>query len=174
MTTETQITHYAYKPGIGLAQVWWLGGRVAIKAGSEQTCGRFSQLEFDDPRGTAPPLHIHHGEDETFYVVSGSVTVLVGDERIEADAGDFVFAPRGTPHAYVVTSERARMLVTFSPGGVEEFFVRQACPTTAVACRRPPQCRPRRSRRSSRARSARYGVEIVGPPPTLADLELED
>ncbi len=174
MTTETQITHYAYKPGIGLAQVWWLGGRVAIKAGSEQTCGRFSQLEFDDPRGTAPPLHIHHGEDETFYVVSGSVTVLVGDERIEADAGDFVFAPRGTPHAYVVTSERARMLVTFSPGGVEEFFVQAGVPDDgsgvppAAAMQAPPE--PEELARAV----ARYGVEIVGPPPTLADLELED
>ena len=169
MTTETQITHYAYKPGIGLAQVWWLGGRVAIKAGSEQTSGRFSQLEFDDPRGTAPPLHIHHGEDETFYVVSGSVTVLVGDERIEADAGDFVFAPRGTPHAYVVTSERARMLVTFSPGGVEEFFVEAGMPDDGSGV--PPVQPPPDPDELARA-VGRYGVEIVGPPPTLADLGL--
>ncbi len=70
MSTHTPIKPYAFNLGNGLAQVWWLGGRVAIKAGSEQTSGRFSQLEFDDPRGTAPPLHIHHGEDETFYVVS--------------------------------------------------------------------------------------------------------
>ena len=170
MTTETQITHYAYKPGIGLAQVWWLGGRVAIKAGSEQTSGRFSQLEFDDPRGTAPPLHIHHGEDETFYVVSGSVTVLVGDERIEADAGDFVFAPRGTPHAYVVTSERARMLVTFSPGGVEEFFVEAGMPDDSSGV--PPAVQPPPDPDELARAVGRYGVEIVGPPPTLADLGL--
>jgi quercetin dioxygenase-like cupin family protein len=170
MTTETQITHYACKPGIGLAQVWWLGGRVAIKAGSEQTSGRFSQLEFDDPRGTAPPLHIHHGEDETFYVVSGSVTVLVGDERIEADAGDFVFAPRGTPHAYVVTSERARMLVTFSPGGVEEFFAEAGMPDDGSGV--PPAVQPPPDPDELARAVGRYGVEIVGPPPTLADLGL--
>ena len=174
MTTETQIEPYAFTPATGLAQVWWLGGRVAIKAGAEQTCGRLAQLEFDDPRGTAPPLHIHHGEDETFYVVSGSMTIFAGDERIAAEAGDFVFVPRGTPHSYIVTSERARMLVTFSPAGIEEFFVEAGVrddgsgvpPAAGVLA--PPD--PEELARAL----ARYGCEPVGPPPTLADLGLED
>ena len=170
MTTETQIKPYAFTPANGLAEVWWLGGRVAIKAGSAQTCGRGAHLEFDDPRGTAPPLHIHHGEDETFYVISGSVTIFAGDERIDASAGDFAFVPRGTAHSYLVTSERARMLVTFSPGGIEAFFVEAGVPDDgsgvppAEGVLPPPE---------ELARTlARYGCEIVGPSPTLADVGL--
>ncbi len=171
MTTQTQITPYAFKPAAGLAEVWWLGGRVTIKADSAQTGGRVAQLEFDDPRGTAPPVHIHHAEDETFYVLSGAMTILAGDERIDATAGDFVFVPRGTPHSYIVTSERARLLATFSPAGIEAIFVEvgvrddgHGAPSLADAVLPPPE---------ELARTfARYGCEIVGPPPTLADLGL--
>ncbi len=100
------------------------------------------------------------------------MTVLVGDERIEADAGDFVFAPRGTPHAYIVTSERARMLVTFSPSGIEEFFVEAGMPDDGSGV--PPAVQlPPDPDELARA-AGRYGVEIVGPPPTLADLGLAD
>ena len=117
---------------------------------------RFAQIEIYDPRGSAPPLHVHHNEDETFYVVEGEVTVFVGDERIDLGAGDYCFAPRGVPHTYLVTSERARMLVTISPAGFEELFARVGVPSTAtsaqpvegVAPRRPmsPAARPVRRR----------------------------
>ena len=75
-----------------------------------------AQLEMNDPRGTATPMHVHHNEDETFYALEGEILALVGDERITLSAGDFAFAPRGVPHATVVSSERARVLVTTSPG----------------------------------------------------------
>ena len=88
-----------------------------------ETGHAFSQIETDDPRGSGPPLHLHHNEDETFYVLEGEVTVQVGDERIDLEAGDYCFGPREVAHAYVVRSERARMLVTASPGGVEQVFV---------------------------------------------------
>ena len=41
-----------------------------------------SQIEVYDPRGGATPLHVHHNEDETFYVLDGEVSFVVGDERI--------------------------------------------------------------------------------------------
>ena len=160
MTTETQIKPYAFKPANGLAEVWWLGGRVVIKADSAQTCGRVAQLEFDDPRGTAPPVHIHHAEDETFYVISGAMTIFAGDERFDATAGDFVFVPRGT-----------WLLATFSPAGVEAIFVEvgvrddgYGAPSPADAVLPPPE--------ELAGMFARYGCELVGPPPTLADLGL--
>src|SRR6266487_264357 len=76
------------------------------------------------------PLHLHHNEDETFYVLEGEVTFLVGDERIDLAAGDYLFAPRDIAHAYVVRSEHARMLVTASPGGIEQVFVNLGVPVT--------------------------------------------
>src|SRR5213592_4562362 len=96
--TETVTKPYRIASGEGLANVWWKSGRVTVKAGGAETGHAFSQIETDDPRGSGPPWHLHHNEDETFYVLEGEVTVLVGDERIDLDAGDYCFAPRGIAH----------------------------------------------------------------------------
>jgi quercetin dioxygenase-like cupin family protein len=147
MTSETLTKPYRIAAKEGLANVWWKTGRVAVKTSGAETGGRFSQVEVDDPLGTAPPLHIHHQEDETFYVLEGEITVFADAERIEASAGDFAFVPSGVPHAYLVRSERARMLVTFSPAGFEEFFVEMGVPVNgggppAEAVLPPPRSSP--------------------------------
>ena len=75
--TETTITKpYRVASGEGLADVWWKSGRMTVKAGSAETGRAFSQIETDDPQGTGPPLHVHHNEDETFYVLEGEVTMF--------------------------------------------------------------------------------------------------
>jgi mannose-6-phosphate isomerase-like protein (cupin superfamily) len=51
------------------------------------------------PRLIAPP-HVHHRDDEAWYVLEGTLRVRVGAEEVEARAGAGVFVPRGTPHAY--------------------------------------------------------------------------
>ena len=73
--------------GEGLADVWWKSGRVTVKTAGAETGNAFSQIETDDPHGSGPPLHLHHNEDETFYVLEGEVTIVVGDERIDLEAG---------------------------------------------------------------------------------------
>ena len=128
MPIATDSRTYLVAAHRGRPTVWWLGGRVAVKSTGDDNEGRFSQIEFADRRGTAPPVHIHHQEDETFYVVEGEISVFVGDERLEASAGDFVIAPRGVPHSYLVRSERSRVLCTFSPAGLEQFFVEMGIP----------------------------------------------
>ena len=91
--TETVTKPYRVASGEGLANVWWKSGRVTVKAGGAETDHTFSQIETEDPRGSGPPLHLHHNEDETFYVLEGEVTFLVGDERIDLAAGDYLFGP---------------------------------------------------------------------------------
>jgi uncharacterized cupin superfamily protein len=109
-------------------------------------------------------MHIHHGEDETFYVVEGTVTVYAGDEEIHLARGDYGFVPRGVAHAYLVTSERARVLVTFSPSGFEEFFLEMGI---VVDGDEPPVEGVTPSPEEFARRLAPYGCEVVGPPPTL-------
>jgi hypothetical protein len=108
-----------------------------------------------------------HNEDETFYVLDGEIVALVGDERITLSAGDFAFAPRGVPHATVVSSERAGVLVTTSPGGLEELFVSLG---STVSASEPPG-------RAGAAADARARTPLRGlrrrhrrPPPSLSDL----
>ena len=149
---------YRVASGEGLADVWWKSGRVTVKAGG---------AEVDDPRDTAPPLHVHHNEDETFYILKGEVTFVVGDERIDLAAGDFLFAPRDITHAYVVRSERARMLVTASPGGVEQLFVTLGVPVTGSE---PPDDAVMPPMDELVPLFAGYGCEILGPPLSLSDL----
>src|SRR5215475_5077610 len=128
--TETVTSPYRLAAAEGIADVWWKSGRITVKTAGAETANAFSQIETDDPRGSGPPLHLHHNEDETFYVLEGEVTIQVGDERVDLAAGDFLFAPREVPHAYLVRSERARMLCTTSPAGVEQFFVTHGVPVT--------------------------------------------
>jgi quercetin dioxygenase-like cupin family protein len=174
MTTETPIKQdrivgdparsYSLAEREGQPARWWLGGHLAIKARAADTDGRFCQIEFTDPCGNAPPVHVHRWEDETFYVLEGLVTVFIGDARIDASPGEFVFMPRDVPHSYLVRSEHARALVTYAPAGVEQFFADMGAPVADPD--RPPA--PIVPDHDTFVREmARYGVELVGPPPTL-------
>jgi quercetin dioxygenase-like cupin family protein len=165
--TETITRPYRVASGEGIDNVWWKDGRITVKAGGAETDHAFAQLETDDPRGSGPPRHLHHNEDETFYILEGEVTAVVGDERIDLSAGDYCYAPRGIPHAYVVRSERARMLVTLSPAGLEELFVNLGVP---VAGTEPPSDTVMPPVEELVRVFARYSCDILGPPLSLGDL----
>ncbi len=63
------------------------------------------------------PLHVHHADDEAWYVLEGALRVRLGDEVIEAGPGAAVFAPKGTPHAYgnARKGEPVRYLLVLTP-----------------------------------------------------------
>ena len=170
--TRTAATHLTKDEG--LADLWWpygpSVGRYTIKTTAEQTAGSLVQLVIRDSRGAATPVHIHHDADETFYVIEGEVTAFIGDERIDAKAGDFVLGPRGVPHAWAVTSEHAELLVTTGPGGAEGplgsgidgFFREVGYP---VEGEKPEPQMPDAEHFAQRMIA--HGIELVGPPPSL-------
>jgi quercetin dioxygenase-like cupin family protein len=173
--TETQSatgTSYVLSREEGVEDVWWPYfpgpeiGRHTNKVLGEQTEGRLFQTLVSYPKGAAPPLHIHHDADETFFVLEGEVTIFVGDEQYECTAGDFVLGPKEVPHAFLVRSEWAEMLVSFSPAGIDGFFAEVA--PAVIAGESPPA--PSVPDQDEFIRlMARYECEFVGPPPTLAD-----
>ena len=167
MSTQTAPKPYRLATGEGLADVWWKTGRITVKAGPEETGNAFSQLVMDEPRGSGTPIHIHHNEDETFYILEGQVTIFSDDERIDLEAGDYFFGARGIPHAYLVRSERARMLVTISPSGSEQLFANLGVPAAGTE---PPTDAVMPPMDEMIRLFARYGAEILGPPPSLDDL----
>jgi len=63
------------------------------------------------------PLHVHHADDEAWYVLEGMLRFRLGEETFEAGAGSAVLAPKGTPHAYgnARKGERARYLLVMTP-----------------------------------------------------------
>src|SRR6266567_7542064 len=108
--TDTIVSPIAYGQGEGEAR-WFLGFLVTIKASAETTGGRVAVIEHLAPQGAGSPLHVHHYEDEWFYVTEGELTFWVGGQLIKAATGSFVYGPRNIPHTFIVSSPQARFLV---------------------------------------------------------------
>lgn len=53
----------------------------------------------NDTPGEGPVLHVHP-YDETFVVIEGRARFFVGDEVIDAMAGEVVLGPKGVPHKF--------------------------------------------------------------------------
>jgi mannose-6-phosphate isomerase-like protein (cupin superfamily) len=141
---------------------WWFGALATIKASTETTDGRVAVIELLSPQGPGSPLHVHHNEDEWFYVIDGELTFWVGGRLVRASPGTFVYGPRDIPHTYTVTSARARTLVVTIPGGFEK-FMRELSQPALTATPPPPASKPPDMGLIT-ATAARYGIEILGPP----------
>lgn len=119
MTQDTQSLEPMATPiGEGEAR-WWFACLAEIKVTADQTGGLLSIIEITEPPNTAGPLHVHHREDEGFWILEGDVTFEVGDTTIEAHTGDFAVGPRDIPHRYTVGDAGCRMLFIMTPGGFE-------------------------------------------------------
>lgn len=113
----------AVRAGEGEAR-WWFGGLAVIRATAADTGGQLTIVEVTEPPGAEAPLHVHHREDEAFYILEGSATIQVGDQTFDVAAGDYAFGPRDIPHRYTVGDDGCRMLFICTPGGFER-LVRQ-------------------------------------------------
>jgi quercetin dioxygenase-like cupin family protein len=142
--------------------LWFLGTLATVKASSETTAGRVAVIEQLAPQGAGSPLHVHHREDEWFYVIEGTLTFWVGGEVIDAPAGSFVYGPRDIPHTFIVSSPEARFLLVTEPAGFEQFmraFSERAATRTIPASAGPPS-----DPGALIAAAAEFGIEILGPP----------
>jgi mannose-6-phosphate isomerase-like protein (cupin superfamily) len=160
--TAAQITTDAQflRPDEGRA-LWFLTNRMTIKATSASTGGAFGLVESLVAPGFSPPLHVHHREDESFWVLEGEVTMRCGDRTFRAGPGAFVFLPRDVPHTFVVEGDApARMLTLLTPGGGEGVFIEGG--REAEDDGLPPAAPPDIER--LKRVSERFGAEIVGPP----------
>jgi quercetin dioxygenase-like cupin family protein len=156
---------FAHEPGEGEA-LWWFGVQATIKVTSEQTRGQYALVEILAPDGYGSVLHVHHREDEGFYIIEGEMTFYVGEQTIKAQPGSFLFGPRDVPHAFTVESGPARLLFVFSPAGLEGLIREMGEPARSLTV--PPQLdeEPDEAEMERLAAiGARYGAEILGPPP---------
>jgi quercetin dioxygenase-like cupin family protein len=113
----------------------------------------YALVEMTAPQGDVQPLHVHRRDDEGFYVFDGRLTLFVGEQVIELEAGECAVAPCGTPHTYRAELDGTRWLVLCSPAGFEE-FVREVAATD-----RDPAVLAEIA--------LRHGIEILAPPGTL-------
>jgi quercetin dioxygenase-like cupin family protein len=140
MTQETAqirgLAPVAVAAGDGEAR-WWGDGLAVIKATAADTNGQMTILEITERPNKKAPLHVHHTEEEAFWILEGGATFEVGDQTIDAHPGDYLLGPRHIPHRYTTGPDGCRMLFIFTPGGFEE--VLRAVSRSAEAHTLPPE-----------------------------------
>ncbi len=157
---------FAHEPAEGEA-LWWIGMLATIKATAEQTGGRYTLVEVLAPDGFASPLHVHHSEDEGFWILEGETTFYVGDLTIKAHPGSFLFGPKEVPHAFAVDSGPARLLFILSPAGMEGAIREMGEPARSLSIPPPPEEPPDEAEMGRlMAIATKYGGEMLGPPPS--------
>jgi mannose-6-phosphate isomerase-like protein (cupin superfamily) len=126
-------------PGGGRA-VWFNGGLVTFYALGEDTGEAFTLFEEAvAPQEGALP-HLHHEEDQAFYVLQGDHEFVCDGRAIEAKAGSFVYVPRDVVHSFEnVGTEPGRLLILSTPaGGTERLFLELGEPATEGSSPPPP------------------------------------
>lgn len=162
MTSTTAAGPYHLPTGEGPA-LWHLGALVTFKATSDATGERLWLQEVRGARGYATPVHRHTREDEAFYVLEGTLAVYVGDDVLTVEPGGFVWASRDVAHAFCVESDEVRFLALSTGGVMDRFFFETGEPALSASLPAPAAGPPDID--ALVAAGARYGVEMVGPPP---------
>lgn len=147
----------------GEGELMWFagGGAFTWKATAAETGGAFLLMEDRMQRGKVTPFHVHPNEDEAIYVLEGELLVDVGGEQQHVGAGGLFFVPRGVAHAFMVTSDSARVLALQTPGTGESFYRDAGEPVTSAA----DAARPADFARLRRVAEHSECIELLGPPP---------
>lgn len=98
---------------------------LAIKLSANDTAGELLVFQHTNMGRGGPPRHVHHAQDEWFYVVAGEFAAEIGDQKYTLRPGDSLFAPRNIPHAWAhVGDGPGTLITTVSPAGTFETFIR--------------------------------------------------
>ena len=108
------------------AMIWGLIP-LAIKLSSSDTAGELLVFMHHNMGKGGPPKHVHHAQDEWFYVVAGEFAAEVGEEKFVMRPGDSLFAPRKVPHAWahIGVPGTGTLITTVTPAGTFEQFIRE-------------------------------------------------
>jgi mannose-6-phosphate isomerase-like protein (cupin superfamily) len=158
----THTTPTIVQPTTDLPAYWVVDHRMTVLIAGEQTKNAYSVLEvFILPGGGTPP-HIHHREDELFYLLEGDITILAGEQTVRASAGTCVHIPAGTVHTFRNEGGGpGRMVVTYTPAGFENYFSTVGTPATHGDETAPPVTQEALER--LRAYAPQFNLEILPP-----------
>jgi len=103
---------------------WFSGDVYTVRLQAAQTAGSIGIVEASVPPGGGPVPHTHADQDETFYLLSGELEFLDGNQTFTASTGDIVHIPRRVRHRFLnVGLHTARMLFIYTPAGAEGLFL---------------------------------------------------
>lgn len=120
-------------PGEG-RPIWVVDTLHVDKLTGAETNGGLFVFEARVPAGGGPPPHIHHAEDEIFYLLRGAVTFFADGAERTLTPGALVHIPRGTVHTFRnAGADEALMLVMTTPAGLERYFSAVGTPAEGEA-----------------------------------------
>ena len=104
--------------------VWFADELLTFKVDRDQSQS-VGIFEDEVPPQSGAPAHLHRSQDETHYVLEGQFEFVVGERKVNADAGSVVYVPRTTMHAFTNTgTQKGKLLFINTPAGpLEEFLV---------------------------------------------------
>ena len=151
---------------------WYMGILLTNLVGKQDTNGTFSLLEATLAPGNEPPPHMHSRKDELFYVLEGEFDTYVGEEAFKVTKGECIFLPKFKPHAFVIRSLRLRMLILYTPGGVEEVFRKVSSPAQHLEPPTEALTYSQSDLEQTARRFSEYGVQILSPEEVAEQLPL--
>ena len=119
---EKNANKFMFVPADTGEAYWVMGALFTYLVTGEESGGSYFTLIVDVGPEAGPPPHIHHLEEEQFYVLDGQLTYSIGDQTFQVNTGDFIHIPRGTVHSFKNGPKPSRLLATFAPAGIEGFF----------------------------------------------------
>ncbi|HEV3234338.1 MAG TPA: cupin domain-containing protein [Candidatus Dormibacteraeota bacterium] len=119
--------------GAGEAR-WWFGSLAEIKATAAETGGQFTLVEITVSPNYQGVRHVHHNEDEAFWVLEGDMDLEIGGVHTHLEAGGYAFGPRDIPHGFSAGDAGCRVLFLLTPGGFEDLIMAtsEPAPTRTV------------------------------------------
>jgi len=127
------------------------------KLTSEDSGGTCSAFELNALPQSGPFLHVHHREDEWYYVLSGEFIFKAGSTEHNLPTGASIWLPRGIPHVWANTSaSESKLILICQPGGFENFFEEMGKEMEGVDASA--------AQNKMKEVMAKYGMELLGPP----------
>ena len=123
--------------------VHYIAHTFSFLATGKETDGSFALIHCYFRKGFMAPPHYHKLEDESFYLLEGSIDFHVGDKKFRAEAGAFILLPKNVPHHFNLVSETAKALLLISPAGFEVFFQEFGIPAQTLDLPPIPDSNPR-------------------------------
>ena len=131
-----------------------LSDRICIKLKSTASANRMAVMTVEvPPEGFVPP-HTHDKEEESYFMLEGTMLMQLGSQELTIAPGDFVHVPAGTIHGYKNNSHQGVRFLAWSVGGaIDEFFTEMA-----ETIREMPDDLPKMP-----AILEKYGIQMVEP-----------
>jgi mannose-6-phosphate isomerase-like protein (cupin superfamily) len=151
-----------FQPTADKPAYWIADHRMTVLIPGQQTNNAYSVLEAFILPGANPPPHIHHREDELFYILAGDITIVAGAQTVRASAGTCVHIPAGTIHTFRNEGRApGRMIIQYTPAGFENYFSTVGIPATHGDETAPPVTQEALAR--FQAYAAQFNLELIPP-----------